>query len=203
MSAATLLTLHAPAHAGPGFAWVARVLLGRFLGLDASAWRLADVPSPHFRIEGPAGRIVWPDLLFASLRDGAASGALPVLPLPSWPIADAALAQAIGESHLPLLYAGDMREADDADDADDAAVRLPLDLFGAAFFMLSRYEEWTAVAPQQARDKHGRFPAAASIAQRAGVLHRPLVDEYTELLWWALARIAPGLTRAPRGARLW
>jgi peptidoglycan/xylan/chitin deacetylase (PgdA/CDA1 family) len=197
-SVATPLVVHAPAHAGPGFAWVARVLLGRFLGLGADAWRLAEAPARGFSIQGPAGRIAWPDIFFAAQRHGQpAAGALPTLPLPQWALPDEALVATLGESRLPLLHAGTLPGA------DDSVLCLPFDLFGACFFMLSRYEEWADAVPVAPRDRHGRFPAAASIAQRGGVLHRPLVDEYTEVLWWALSRIAPGLVRAPRRARLW
>ena len=69
--------------------------------------------------------------------------------------------------------------------------RLGIDVFGSAFFMLSRYEE--AVVPT--RDHLDRFPASASIAARSGFLDRPIVDEYIELLWAALARRIPSLVR--------
>ena len=39
----------------------------------------------------------------------------------------------------------------------DVSIRLPIDIFGAAFFMLSRYEE--AVLPD--RNHHERFTATA------------------------------------------
>jgi len=66
-----------------------------------------------------------------------------------------------------------------------------IDLLGGIFFMLSRYEE---VAVSE-RDALGRFPAAASIAYRAGFLHRPIVDEYVELIWYGLKETAPSLER--------
>ena len=65
------------------------------------------------------------------------------------------------------------------------------DLFGGAFFLLTRYEE--AVCPQ--RDEHDRFPAGASIAEREGFLERPLVNEYAERLWRLLEARWPRLMR--------
>lgn len=46
------------------------------------------------------------------------------------------------------------------------------DLFSLVFFLLSRYEEYLP-GP---RDRHGRFPAAASLASRGGFLDLPLAD---------------------------
>ena len=42
------------------------------------------------------------------------------------------------------------------------------------------------------------MPASATLAVRAGFAQRPLVDEYTEVLWWTFARLWPNLERAPR-----
>lgn len=60
---------------------------------------------------------------------------------------------------------------------------LHADFVAAAYFMLSRYEEWMRPS---VRDTHGRFPGRESWAARAGYLDRPLVDEYG---LWLKARI--------------
>lgn len=57
---------------------------------------------------------------------------------------------------------------------------LPFDLFSAAFYLISRYEEYT----DKETDKHGRYKAENSLAFRSGFLERPIVDE------WALALCA-------------
>ncbi len=46
------------------------------------------------------------------------------------------------------------------------------DIFSAAFYMLSRYEEYLPFI----KDKHGRFQAESSLAYRHGFLHKPVVD---------------------------
>jgi len=79
----------------------------------------------------------------------------------------------------------------------DDYITLPTDIFGSAFFMLSRYEE--LVTPD--RDEHDRFPAWASLAYREGFLDRPIVDEYVEILWAAMQRLWPGLQRKKREPR--
>jgi peptidoglycan/xylan/chitin deacetylase (PgdA/CDA1 family) len=71
---------------------------------------------------------------------------------------------------------------------------LGIDVFGSAFFMLSRYEEY--VKPE--RDQHDRFPAAASLAYKEGFLDRPIINEYIEILWCCMKRLWPGLERKKR-----
>ncbi|MBX2977848.1 MAG: polysaccharide deacetylase family protein [Flavobacteriales bacterium] len=61
---------------------------------------------------------------------------------------------------------------------------LPYDLFSAAFFLLSRMEEYGDLP----MDQHGRPSTAALHGARHGYLHRPLVDEWALQLaaQWAL-----------------
>ncbi len=53
------------------------------------------------------------------------------------------------------------------------------DLVASAFYLLSRYEEMLF---RHVRDQYGRFPAERSLPVRAGFIHRPIIDEYTEVL---------------------
>lgn len=66
-----------------------------------------------------------------------------------------------------------------------------LDIFGSAFFMLSRYEELII----KTRDEHNRFPASASVVFKEDFLNRPIIDEYTEILWACLLSLWSNLTR--------
>ena len=52
-------------------------------------------------------------------------------------------------------------------------------------------------------DEHGRFPAAASLAARAGFLHRPIANEYAEVLGAALRSVWPRLPNLRRRADVW
>lgn len=54
-----------------------------------------------------------------------------------------------------------------------------LDIFSSAFFLLSRWEEYVV----KEKDQHNRFMAGSSFAGRMNILHRPLVNEYAEMLW--------------------
>jgi len=49
---------------------------------------------------------------------------------------------------------------------------IPYDIFGATFYMLSRYEEYLP----HVKDALGRFPASESIAYKNNFLDRPVVD---------------------------
>ena len=66
---------------------------------------------------------------------------------------------------------------------------LGFDLFAAAFFCISRIEEYGSTA----LDKHGRYEPSASIAMRDGLLLRPIVDEWCAELRRLLISKIPSL----------
>lgn len=170
----------------PGYdrerAHAAAVVLGRVLGLghvthaearEDVALTVDGAPEPCLRVA---------DVLFATPRDQwLTSAALPAAPV-SWG------AGADG-GRLPHLYAAARPVADDV---------LGLDVFGSAFFLLTRYEEAVATA----RDGHGRFPAAATLAVRERFAHLPVVHGYAELLWRRMLERWPRLERRRRTPRL-
>ena len=49
---------------------------------------------------------------------------------------------------------------------------LPFDIFAAAFYLLSRYEEYLP----HVKDEEGRFPASESLGIQESFLHKPVVD---------------------------
>jgi hypothetical protein len=51
--------------------------------------------------------------------------------------------------------------------------------------MLTRWEEYISGV----KDDHGRFPSSASLAVKNKFLHRPIVNEYAELLWKLLLHL--------------
>lgn len=71
---------------------------------------------------------------------------------------------------------------------------LPFDLFSAAFYLISRYEEYQGFTP----DAHNRFPATASNLYEAGLLERPLVNEWAIALMRVLKQSYPQLEIHPR-----
>ena len=68
-----------------------------------------------------------------------------------------------------------------------------IDVFASSFFMLTRWEEYV----NPTRDEHNRFPAAASVAYKHHFLHRPVVNEYVEMLWNMLQYLGIQQARKP------
>jgi hypothetical protein len=157
------LVVETPPGYDPERRYIAGVLLGDRLGLD---WTLRSADREDVRItlaedaEGPCVRL--PDVLFATPRADWLTRAS----LPSVQHADG----------LPILYG-----------ATPEASRVEVDVFGSAFFMLTRYEELAI----RDRDEHDRFPASASVAGRHGFLRTPVVDAYVDRLADALQRTWP------------
>lgn len=187
------LSILAPRHREREFEWVCEVLFGRWLGL---AYRVEyhDLPHVAVRVQG-GGELRWSDVFMAGADScWLQAGSLPSTAVRHWALPDGELARRIGHASVPYWF-GDGRF-----EIIDGRVQLPIDISGSAFFMLSRYEEAAIGAPT---DRHGRFPGQASIAQRTGLALRPLVDEWLELMWWALFQVAPDLRRRPRDASVW
>ncbi len=64
---------------------------------------------------------------------------------------------------------------------------IPFDLFAASFYLLSRYEEYIS----QVKDRHGRFPAEASLAFKEGFLNKPLIQCWVKAVGWELRLLFP------------
>lgn len=65
---------------------------------------------------------------------------------------------------------------------------LPFDIFSAAFYLLSRYEEYL---PHK-KDSYGRFAHEQSLAFKEGFLQLPLVNLWREQFWKLLQQKYPG-----------
>lgn len=175
--------------------YAAEVMLCEFLGLDVD---IEVGPLQNVRITCPSstGTIVVVDDLFG-------------LPADQW-LTTSCLPDAVSSywscdthpTNIPHdsvpLFRFNKHSAREPADAGAHETVLPFDPFGHAFFFLTRLDE--AVTPT--RDQFGRHPASASTAGRLGLLSRPLVNEYLEILWAYLKQSWPGLERCPRHFRL-
>lgn len=171
--------------------WISSVLLGSFLGLD---YELRFDSGSTVRMEIGGKILEVSDAFFTAAKDKWLSDAsLPAEPLQQWTVRDSGLEPDLIESAVPVIFG-----AGGFNSRDTGGAMLSLDIFGSAFFMLSRYEE----AVSKHRDNHDRFPATASLAYRERFLNRPIVDEYTEILWAAITRVWPQLERKPREFKL-
>ncbi len=184
--------------------YVFELVLDEWLGL-AYELEFEDRRSVSIRVAGDnEGReLTVPDGLFATDADAwLTQSSMPVLPLAS--VALEAVQDPHGgatwqgsEGRLPVLFGTPGSQGNPLVPTGDG-LQLLVDVFGGIFFLLTRYEE----VANPVRDRHGRFPAQASLAERGGFLGRPLADEYVELLWAAIHALWPALPRRPVGFRL-
>ena len=79
------------------------------------------------------------------------------------------------EKDIIIIYGTDQLEKD----LKNSRLTCGIDIFAGAFFMLTRWEEYVI----KNRDNHNRFLAKYSLAYKNKFLHRPLVNEYAEMLW--------------------
>ncbi len=82
-------------------------------------------------------------------------------------------------------------------DCRHPASLLPFDLFSAAFYMVSRYEEYN----KHKKDKYGRFQISESIAWQGKFLEMPIVHLWAEKLAQALLTFFPDLIFNPPAYR--
>ena len=171
------------------------VLLREFLGLeyelhpsertDVCITDSTDLTTPAIKT------LILADQLFATPEiDWLAVESLPHQPFPIWNTTESALTFQLVEPRLPIIY-GTLATRQVPLSVSETNITLSLDIFGSAFFCLTRYEE--IVSPLM--DTHGRFLLKASLAWQENFLHRPLVNEYLEILWALLSRLWPMLER--------
>lgn len=195
------LIIETPDTRAPERDYILRVILGDFLSLD---WQR--VPSDRkdacITLQDHSGEIRMPDILLETPdQDWLTPQSLPAQPLPVWDSNELGLPITLVNQYLPVIYGdphpgrwtqGSGLESESSTiNHSQLTHHIPIDLFGSCFFMLTRYEE--VVKPD--RDEHDRFPAWASLAFQENFLERPIIDEYTEVLWAALKNLWPGLER--------
>lgn len=122
---------------------------------------------------------------------------MPVMPLQSWTPEHDGIHWTFIEPTIPVLYGKPHSSEYKGLVRNGEHLHLNLDIFGSAFFMLSRYEELVI----KKRDSHNRFPATASVGFEAEFLDRPIVNEYLEILWWCITQLWPDLVRKERKFR--
>lgn len=81
--------------------------------------------------------------------------------------------QFIPESNIPVIFGNESLLL------EEKRIVWGNDIFAASFFMLTRWEEYVNMSP----DQHMRFSAKESLAYKFAFLHRPIVNEYVETIW--------------------
>lgn len=175
----------------PERSWAMCVLLEHVLGITVHTV-VDDGSTTRIACGGEPGHLELADGLFAGPnRELLDRESVPSLPLRTWDVrADVPEAVICGD-RLPVLYGAPEGDSWLTRVAGDG-LRISADLLGGAFFLMSRLEE--AVTTQ--KDVHGRFPGALSLAHRAGILDRPIVNEYAEVIFRLMRRLWPRLERS-------
>lgn len=190
-----MLVIRSPISRMPEREYIYDVLLREFLGLEYMTL-FEDRPNIEISLQGGGERrLTLADVLLSSserlwLKEES---------LPSRPLKRLFREKQKG---LPILYGRAALESPESAEGEylhtsEGESYCGIDIFGGAFFLLTRYEE--LVIPE--RDHHGRFPAAASLAVQEDFIDIPLVNEYTELLFTCLKELWPGLSRPVRQPR--
>ena len=171
--------------------WICNFIFGEYLGLP---YGICEGSSEEFFILYQNRKISLPNIfLNKPTNSWLSKTTLPKLPLKYWDISSSGLQSRLLDKNIPILFG-------DSDFILDkfGNGKINLDIFGSVFFILSRYEELIVTN----RDKHDRFPATASIAFKAEFIERPIVDEYIEILWSAMKKLWPMLSRKQRNGQI-
>ncbi len=194
-----LLLQHPPTYE-PEREYIYDVMLGDLLGLryEAKVGDKSHATEISLLGDSSGKRLIVRETLFATAPGKwLTEASLPRQPLDKWILPDAFRDTPKVSSEIPVIYG--QRRAEGSYYAErDGDIRLGVDIFGSAFFMLTRYEE----VVKSDRDEHDRFPAVASLAYQEGFLERPIVNEYLEILWTCMKRLWPGLRRKRRQYRV-
>jgi len=86
--------------------------------------------------------------------------------------------QFLAEYDIPVIYGTDNLVVSENPNGI-ARIVCGLDIFASSFLMLTRWEEYVS----EEKDPLNRFSANSSLAYKYNFLNRPIVNEYTELLW--------------------
>ena len=168
--------------------YVLDILFGEFLGLDFKVETSESDVIEITKVDGfdKISKLTLSTSFFSkSNQKWLKIESMPNLSLKSWIPLDDGVDANLTKPSIPILYGypGIIK--------NENHIHLNLDIFGSAFFMLSRYEELIS----KRIDNHGRFPAKDSISYKANFLDRPIIDEYTEILWVCLFKLWPDLKR--------
>lgn len=185
-----MITIKIPSTYQPERRYILSVMFGEFLGVDIQI-RLSDHKDTRIFIDGGDRELVVADGLFTTPPNRWLQPAsLPKQPLPVWNLITTGISATTVSPEVPVIYGNDPNHPDFFQNSHNK-IYLGLDIFGSAFFLLTRYEE----VVKSDRDKHDRFPATASLAYQENFLDRPIINEYLEILWACLKRLWPRLQR--------
>ncbi len=152
----------------------ANILLNEFLGLKYDL-RLYENSKRYEIILSNNNRIVFQDAFWKNFQSDLSY--LKQKNIPSK--IQFAKNQFITEQDIPIIYGSSEIGITTEEQNDYKTINCGIDIFASTFFMLTRWEEYA----NKKRDMHNRFSAYDSLALKNNFLHRPIVNEYVEMLW--------------------
>lgn len=169
-----MLTVYSPDSFLPERSYIINCLLGEFLGLDYEL--KTSGTEDYYRIAVPEGKeLLFRDAFFSRFSEKEGYLKSSIIPDKIEELKESLLEY----YNTPVLFGtNEILKKEDK-------IICNADLFASAFFMLSRWEEYVI----KDRDVHNRFPGESALSVRFNFHCRPLVDEYTEIIW-VLLRMA-------------
>ncbi len=146
-----MLTLQIPKTHSKEIRWIVNVILEEFLGID---YQLIEKDEEFYRFEFGGKTLTISDVFFCQDTVWQKKPLKQNQPFSTWNINSSRLNIPSIVKPLPVLFGYPKLEL------SESHIRLDIDVFGSAFFMLSRYEE---LFPSEL-DKHKRFQASSSFA---------------------------------------
>ncbi|MEA5598793.1 polysaccharide deacetylase family protein [Rivularia sp. UHCC 0363] len=187
-----MITVKIPRYYEPERRYIISLMFAEFLGLETQI-ELSDRKNVIITRDDDRELVIADKLFTTPTEQWLKPASLPKQPLKTWNLSTSKLSATTVNPQIPIIYGDDPNNPNFFRQSDEQ-IYLGLDIFGSAFFMLTRYEE--IIKPE--RDSHDRFPASASLAYQEGFLDRPIINEYLEILWACLKHLWSGLKRKPR-----
>lgn len=179
----TKFTIRYPNRNAVEIAYILDVILGQFLSIEY----LSEASNiDYIEISAEGRKAILRTHFFSQYIGGVPSESpLPAQPIEYWDARQLLPSPRLVDVRVPVIFGSANIEF------TENTVEISIDILGTAFFLLTCCEEFTTPV----RDSHDRLPASASFAVKEGILERPIVDEYVEILWSCLKHLWPGLKR--------
>ncbi len=151
--------------------YIINVLLSEFLGIDYEISESNKSEDITFQLENNK-KIIFKDYFFSKLSTKNYS-----VDLIPQKIEHLESNKYCSIKNIPIVYGKNMIEDDNPN-----TIICHVDIFSSAFFMLTRWEE----SVLKNKDIHARVLAKDHLSVKFNFFHRPIVNEYLELLWGLL-----------------
>ena len=171
-----------PASFLPERVYIADVVFREFLGIS---YRIDQSPGlkDKYIIQVGDKSIEFEDAFFSNIEEKADYLSADLIPSKVFNSAH----EFLFEKDIPVLFGSGKMEK------SDGFIQCGHDLFASIFFMLTRWEESVI----DDKDYLDRFPAQSALTYKFNLLHRPLVNEWVEMLKNMLQFLEPGIEFSP------